>query len=289
MENCVLQKRLIFLRKLDRLYISSTKCSSLKILHIQAEGFRYNSNVMANFWCISCNRFSKGILLDDPRENFNCFNCGTTSRNRAVILAVKTIALKRYMSGKKAKTLIGISDSSKVEQSLLNNFHKSYQNYQFHKYPSIDILNVPDSLFNSADIVICSDVLEHVESPVQNAFVGLFSLLKPGGSLIVSVPHNPSGFDHIEHFPVLLFSELIMYPIPKLTGILDDGTRIQFDDLVFHGGDGAVLEYRVFSEDSLRHFLTSVGFESLKPVGNSHFFGVQWEPWSRVWIARKPW
>ena len=76
--------------------------------------------------------------------------------------------------------------------------------------------------------------------------------------------------------------------MPKLAGIDLKGQALEFTNLVFHGGIGARLEYRVFSQDSLIKNLEAVGFNEIQPIQNSLFYGISWEPWSRVWIAKKP-
>jgi 2-polyprenyl-3-methyl-5-hydroxy-6-metoxy-1,4-benzoquinol methylase len=49
-------------------------------------------------------------------------------------------------------------------------------------------------------ILKCSDVLEHVVPPVENAFCGLSDLLKPNGVLIFSVPYILDG-EYNEFYP----------------------------------------------------------------------------------------
>lgn len=48
-----------------------------------------------------------------------------------------------------------------------------------------DILDIPDEA--KADVILCSEVLEHVPDPVR-AFEKLFNLARPGGFVIVTVP-----------------------------------------------------------------------------------------------------
>ncbi len=48
-----------------------------------------------------------------------------------------------------------------------------------------DILEIPESI--KYDLVICTEVLEHVPDPVQS-FEKLTRLLKPGGRLLITVP-----------------------------------------------------------------------------------------------------
>lgn len=56
--------------------------------------------------------------------------------------------------------------------------------YAAHKYVC-DILEIPKGA--SANVVLCTEVLEHVPDPVA-AFKHLSSLVKPGGFLVVTVP-----------------------------------------------------------------------------------------------------
>ena len=154
--------------------------------------------------------------------------------------------------------------------------------------PFLDITKVDEILESSTEIVTCSEVLEHVEPPIDKAFLGLYKLLKPGGWLILSVPHRGAGAAHEEHFPVMTNSELINEPFKVLRGIDLEGNNREFTELVFHGGAGATLEYRVFSESSLRSNLEISGFTNIEAQSDKRLFGCIWEPWSRVWVAQKP-
>lgn len=82
--------------------------------------------------------------------------------------------------------------------------------------------------------------------------------------------------------------KLTKEPKPKLVGVNSEGELLEFSNLIFHGGIGATLEYRVFSEDSLVEALTEAGFRNLQKIANHPILGIIWEPWSRVWIAQKP-
>jgi hypothetical protein len=51
-------------------------------------------------------------------------------------------------------------------------------------------------LENQADVVVCSEVIEHIDDPVGFCHL-VKSYLKPGGRLLVTVPGGPmSAFDH---------------------------------------------------------------------------------------------
>jgi hypothetical protein len=183
--------------------------------------------------------------------------------------------------------LTGVSDGASIYEVLTSKFKANYRNFEYHIEPRLDITNVESAMECTADIISCSEVLEHVQPPVEAAFTGLNVILKRGGFLVISVPHREKGFPHIEHFPVLTESHIDFSGDPKLIGKTVTGETIEFGDLVFHGGAGSTLEYRVFSEDSLRSNLLSSGFVNIKIQKNHRIFGIAWEPWSRVWIAQK--
>ena len=115
------------------------------------------------------------------------------------------------------------------------------------------------------DFIFSSDVFEHVPPPAQRAFETCHSLLKKNGTLIFSVPYNLDG-NTLEHFP-----DLHDYFIddqgdsPVLKNLTIDGKRQEFENLIFHGGDGATLEMRVFSLPDLINFANS-----RVPVGENY-------------------
>jgi SAM-dependent methyltransferase len=195
---------------------------------------------------------------------------------------------RRRLFRKKSLSIVGVSDGAPIESAFKIRFGGKYKNFEFHTQPFLDITKVDDALESSTDIATCSEVLEHVQPPICLAFSGLYKLLKPGGWLILSVPHRGPNFSHEEHFPVMKNSELINEPIQMLRGIDLDGNQREFTELIFHGGAGATLEYRVFSETSLRENLENSGFKKIGAQSDIRLIGCIWEPWSRVWTAQKP-
>ncbi len=127
--------------------------------------------------------------------------------------------------------------------------------------------------------------MEHVAPPINLAFSGLRLLLRKQGTLVLSVPHSDSSGVHLEHFPEMSDAELLLDENPRLIGTLKDGERVEFSDLVFHGGVGFTLEYRVFSFNSLKNQLLDAGFTNHKLNRNIKALGISWESWSRVWIC----
>ena len=183
--------------------------------------------------------------------------------------------------------IIGVSDGYLMETILRKIYRSNYQNYHYHKEPNLDITRVNSEFIQKADIISCSEVLEHVAPPVELAFDGLNTILKNKGVLVLSVPHSDYLGKHIEHFPPMKHFEIIFDGRPRLVGKLIDGENITFDNLTFHGGIGSTLEFRVFSQSSLENYLLEAGFIPLKKTRNYKILGIDWEPWSRTWNATK--
>jgi SAM-dependent methyltransferase len=210
------------------------------------------------------------------------------SRQRAVAILAKKAA--RVLCGEKGSAaVLGISDGDETESWARKYFGDYYTNVHFHKSPTLDLTDVADVYRAASDLVICSEVLEHVEPPVSRAFNGLSQVLKTGGFLVVSAPYRPAGYEHVEHFEELVDGQLIRYEGQLLwTGTNHRGEVISYNDLKFHGGEGMTLEFRVFSDDSLERHLNHADFEVLEKARANPLLGISWEPWgSRVWLARK--
>lgn len=242
---------------------------------------------MAFFNCPVCDRLSFGSKSKGLREGYNCLLCGSTGREQSLALAVIECASNLREQSMGPISVVGVSDGVVTEKFLTKKFGPDYRNFHFHQTPHLDVKNPPENLISSADLVVCSEVLEHVAAPVHIAFEGLFSILRPGGYLVLSVPHTDRAGVHVEHFPPL--SNLKVHEndgVAVLTGLTSHGQVFESNDLVFHGGIGETLEHRVFSECSLVSFLESAGFKEIVATHNSRFHGVVFEPWSRVWTAR---
>ena len=227
------------------------------------------------FMCNCCFAVRRTTLTLDLREGLVCPCCGLNSRQRAIIFAAQKIS-RRMFFRKKNLRIVGVSDGAPIQRAFKDHFGNIYKNFEFHTEPFLDITKVDDTLQSTADIVTWSEVLEHVQPPIDLAFAGLFKLLKPGGWLILSVPHRGTESPHKEHFPIMTNSELIYKPIPMLKGIDLEGNEREFLELVFHGGAGATLEYRVFSETSLRDNLENLGFKNIQAQSDLRLIGCFW-------------
>jgi SAM-dependent methyltransferase len=165
----------------------------------------------------------------------------------------------------------------------------AYTNTFYHQEPKLDITSIDSSLAESLDVLISSDVFEHVAPPISTAFENSFRLLKPGGILILTVPYSLEP-DTREHFP-----ELHRYEIRRNTGravlynLTQDGREQVFDKLNFHGGAGETLEMRLFSLEGIKRDLKNAGFQKITLFDEPNFiYGVYFKnPWSLPIVARK--
>lgn len=225
------------------------------------------------------------------REQTSCGACGSTVRFRGVIhalarelfgagLALPDFPIRRDLRG------LGMSDWTGYAQPLAEKF--DYTNTYFHREPMLDITRVPESLWGTYDFVISSEVFEHVPPPVEVAFENLHRLLRPGGVAIFTVPYS-LGARTIEHFPTLHdWSAIEEGDQIVLRNVTSSGEVETFDDLVFHGGEGATLEFRLFSEAGLREAFAKAGFSRVEIYGDTCVpYGIVWEgPWSLPFAAR---
>jgi len=83
----------------------------------------------------------------------------------------------------------------KIAQKRLNDFDTSNIK-SVCQFGEADIVSIP-LLDSSLDAVICSEVLEHVNSP-QESIKELIRVLKPGGVLALSVPRYYARINMLE-------------------------------------------------------------------------------------------
>lgn len=241
-------------------------------LGVYASAFHFGSSGAAPFVCNVCE--SRVDDLDpvlDP-EGSLCPRCGSNIRLRGLahligmVLYGKTLAVPRFPAIDVAG--VGISDSPQLARRLARAI-RGYVNTQFdpalvnRKTPFLDVQNPPGGMIGTADFVTCSEVLEHVEPPVQRSFDGLYALLKPGGTLILTVPHTLG--DTVEHFPDLYEWRIEERPTGRVVVNRTRAGAVQeFDTLSFHGGGDAVLEMRVFGLQDIFAKLQTAGFTNIR-------------------------
>lgn len=244
-----------------------------------------------------CNLCGATVEAEEiARETGPCSNCGSNSRLRSLIYLLGQSLLKTedLVSDWPTSDLkvVGVSDWPAFVGLLQPKL--SYVNTQFDPdlgaRDFLDITAPSNDFVGSADAVICSEVIEHVAPPVNRAFSGLFSILKPGGVLIFTVPYT-LGESTVEHFPDLHDWALAEREGTRvLFNATRDGRLQEFNDLRFHGGGREVLEMRVFSRVGLIENLESAGFVDIRVMDeNIERYGiVSQQTWSRPITARKP-
>lgn len=246
-----------------------------------------------SFSCNICGRGSSAEMAELDREKPSCESCGSNVRWRAIVhllsvglfgrsLALPDFPVRRDIVG------VGMSDWDGYAVPLSRKL--GYKNTFYHQEPKLDITSIDPAVEGSLDFIISSDVFERVPPPVSAAFENARRLLKPGGVLLLTVPYS-KGEKTLEHFP-----ELYDYQIVDIDGRLTlrnvtrDGVSQTFDDLIFHGGDGATLEMRVFSESALKDEFSKAGFKDIAfHRAPCYEHGVYWaDDWSLPVSARNP-
>lgn len=247
---------------------------------------------MASFTCNLCGAACERGPEPPGREVPSCGQCGSTVRLRSLAALLSreifgaNLALP-HMPALKSVRGFGMSDPPPLAARLAEKF--DYTNTFYHQPPVLDITKPPEDAFGAYDFIVSSEVMEHVPPPVEQAFANLYRMLKPDGLLLLTVPYSLEARTR-EHFPDL-YEYALAAPGGRtvLVNRRRDGRIEVFENLCFHGGDGATLEMRVFTEASLKALLAGAGFDEIHIASeNIPEFGVDHaESWSLPIVARK--
>ena len=245
-----------------------------------------------DYRCNACGQPTSTSRGELGREKPSCPGCGSTVRFRAVIEAVTKSLLGYSMTlpeipERRDLRAVGLSDWYVMAARLAERLN--YTNTFYDDEPRLDITHPPRQLLGQLDLVIASDVFEHVPRPIGRAFTGAFDLLKPGGVLVLTVPYSLDA-DTVEHFPELGTYAIVTLGEQRiLVNRTSNGTIEVFENLVFHGGPGFTLEMRLFSLNGLEKAMRDAGFVDIDVLGDAPEFGIIWnEPWGRPLVARRP-
>lgn len=240
---------------------------------------------MRVFVCNLCGKASSFSKRSMHRELPSCTICSSTIRQRQVIEAVKSV----LATFDRPLDVIGLSDHPNIETWFSLQSSLNYTNTFFDNTPFLDI-SEPDFTFRSyADILISSDILGHVMYPMSKALLGHFSVLKPGGVLILTTPWVTNG-PHVEHFPWMVgYQVKTRCYSPTVIGVDSKGQKRKIADPIFHGGPGNTLEIRISSIHVLLEEIRRAGFTDVQ-VRSERKLEIGIFPWSdmSVIIARRP-
>jgi len=249
----------------------------------------------ADFIVFQCNICGVDNRLERSgfdRERRSCKRCHSSVRTRSIIhllsmeLFGESLTIDEFPKSEHI-TGIGLSDWKGYADALAEKF--AYVNTYYHKHPKFDICSPKD--FDPVDFLIASEVFEHVNPPVRDAFTGAYAALKDGGVLILTTPFMNRIGHTIEHFPELHEYKLTRRMLGgyKLVNTTVDGRRQVFRNLKFHGGEGQSLEMRLFSRNDILDHLRSAGFTRVDIRDEDcPERGILWlHPWSTPMVARR--
>lgn len=230
------------------------------------------------FYCNTCGRLSiaKPRSLNNPyielRESIICFFCRSSNRNRQIasVILNSEMIKKNYFSLRefalKEKFIIYNTENERsVHDSLKRMTGYVSSEYLGEKYNSGEIVDgimhqdIMETSFpdNCYDIVLSSDILEHVSDPWK-AFKEIYRILKPGGSHIFTVPfYQDRSCGEVR---AILENKKITYlkePIYHIDPLRPEGT----------------LVFNIFSIDILPE-LEKIGFETKMYKVHSIFNGI---------------
>ncbi len=126
----------------------------------------------------------------------SCSGCGSNVRFRWLVYRLslelfgRTVSLVQFPSDKSIKG-IGLTDPDSIARVLTERI--TYRNTYLNTQPHLDIRSDP-SLIGTLDFLIASEVFEHVEPPVIEAFRNATTLLKRSGVLLLTVPWVWDGY-----------------------------------------------------------------------------------------------
>ena len=179
-----------------------------------------------------------------------------------------------------------------VEEAYLSGIQASIKSI---KNLRLVVDNIQDSNFlnESFDFVLCSEVLEHVSQP-EFALKNIYSILKPGGVLVLTTPQRYSLmelFCKIAFLPGIINFVRFVYQEPILeSGHISLQTYAKLNSIINHAGF-EVLEHNKFGLyiPLVAEFGGVIGGRFLEFLGNAlHRTPLSWVLWTQAFVLRKP-
>jgi hypothetical protein len=208
--------------------------------------------------CSICDEIVKFVAAST--EDVACNSCNATMRAQMIHSAVlqglgyPLNVRRNSISPDMSRVGLGISDDWRLARALA--FLFNYTNSYLHQFPNVDLCSPPPNCFEYFEFISCSDVLEHTPPPMDQPMRGLYSMLKPGGFAVISVPLI-RGSEYREFYP-----GLVKWDIRNDAVVWTDSEGGIHEDRSpeFHGGQGLTLAFRQWTEQMLIEKLKAVGF-----------------------------
>ena len=126
----------------------------------------------------------------DVQQGYACQECGANLRSMTLAGAIMNIfqfsgTLTKFSEGPCRDSVSGVLEINGA--GSLTPFLERFQGYKFVTYPEVDMQNMRGISDGSFQLVIQSDTLEHVLTPVK-ALEECRRVLKPGGHLLYTIP-----------------------------------------------------------------------------------------------------
>ena len=220
---------------------------------------------MTNILCPVCTRENPmgPIAAAGARESLCCKGCGATSRNRAVAFALSHEFFRMAQGGDFhwSSAQIYQVGLSAVTNSLRQWGHVTVSEFAPREnccVQNLEALTFADQAF---DLVVCSDVLEHVRL-YRKALSEIARVLRPGGALILTVPLS-GGPGHTEYCAVL-------DPLDTARDIWDPAAPVHADPL----DPAGCKVYRTYHAETLIHELAELGLSASLTEKDLPEFGI---------------
>ena len=220
---------------------------------------------MISFACNICGFVN--ALEEIPWETSTCSGCRSNVRMRALIhllsveLYGQPLTLTRFPANKQVRGC-GLSDDLLYAVPLAKKF--DFTNTFYDREPYLDLTATHPEQYGTYDFILSSDVFEHIAPPVERAFDEACRLLKPNGFLCITVPSSPADGDTVEYYPDLFDYSIVDVDGERLlVNRKKDGTTETHRNLEFHGGIGATLLMREFTQKDLARKLKASGFSDV--------------------------